>query len=333
MGGKASLLLAGCIFAGTGLLALLRGVQPLAATDEGLCLPSPQAWGIPAWLSFGINIALVIFSALLAIAANRRFNFIPGTSVIFASAMLLMAAACLELTVALNSSTLMLVANMVALWLIFGQYDVVRRNPGNIFVVATLFSIGSMFHYSFIFFIAVYAVAMVLLKAFGLREFTALLLGVIAPYWIAFGLGFLSVDSLRVPVIGGFWQALMPGGEMLWMIVATALTAFVGLMFALKNVFFLYSASTSIRAYNYAMTLPAAACLILIMVDWENFLVYYMSLCLFTGLECGYINAFAQRHRYAGYSSSVRRISAGFVIYWLIAAVYTLISLMSIYNV
>lgn len=333
MGGNASLLLAGCIMAGLGLLALFDGVQPQAATASGVCLPAPQAWPLPPWLGFGLNIALIIFSALLGITSNRRFNFIPSTSVIYASATLLMAGAAPSLLVSLNSSTLLLVANIVALRLIFGQYDVPRRDPVNIFVLATLFSIGSMFHYSFLFFIAVYACSAALLKAFGVREFMALLLGVIAPYWIALGLGMVPVESLRVPVIGGFWQAPAPGSEMLWMIVATSLTAFIGLMCALKNVFSLYSASTAIRAYNYALTVPAASCLILIMVDWENFPVYYMSLCLFAGLEYGYINAFAQRHRSAGYSSPGLRISAGFVIYWLIAAAYSLISLMSIYNV
>lgn len=335
MGSNAALMLACCFFAALGLLAFFDGVHPPEATPAGICLPPPQTWQMPPWLSLAINLALVFFSAFLLAITNRSFNFIPSTSVIFASTMVLMACACPRLMVCLNSSTLLLAANAVALRMTFGQYNAVRRNPGNMFVVATIFSLGSMVHYSFLFFIVIYACSAALLKAFRLREFLALLLGVIAPYWIVLGLGLVPVDDVRFPVIGGFWNQPAPGHEMLWLIVATSLTAFVGLMCGLKNAFSLYSAPTAIRAYNFAMTLPAMACIILPMVDWENFTVYYMPICLFAGLEYGYLNAFTRRPKAIRWSrpKPVQHFSTGFLIYWLTAAVYSFISLMSIYNV
>lgn len=319
MGGKAALLFAALVYCTLSVVAYRTLGAPPPPQQSGICLPPPQAWGIPPLLSLVANITLTLLSALWLLVLNRRYNFIPTTSLLCASAMLLMCGANPSLSGALNSSTLLLAANMAALSLLFGQYGHWNVNPAAIFVAGSLFSLGSMVHYSFLFFIVVYACSAALLKTFHLRELMSLLLGVTAPYWLALGTGIIPLSSLHMPVPGTMWQATLPAPEMLWIIISAVLTAFWGLMAALRNSFSLYSSSTATRAFSHALTLPAATCLILMVVDWDNFPVYYMPLCLFTAIQAGYLGAFGKR-------------VAGALLYWSIAAIYVFLAIMSIYN-
>ena len=319
MGGNGTLLLAGCMFVALALLAFLQGSLPPTTAQTGICLPPPQQWPLTPWGSFLLNGMAVILSALLCVTLNRRFNFIPDTSVIFAAVLLVSACAVPALLTRLNSSSLLLLANVLSLQLLFGQYDRSKVSVTPIFLIGTIFSIGSMFHYSFLFFIVIYGCAAAVLKTFGLRGFPALLLGMVAPYWIVLGLGIVPLSALRVPVAGVIWQASLPGSEMIWVIAATALTAFAGLMMALRNAVSMRTAPTAIRAFNTALTLPALCCLLLSLIDWENFTVYFLSICLFTGFESGYLNAF-ERKKY------------NTVIFWCFALFAIFVNLTSIYQ-
>lgn len=319
MGGNGALVFSALVFVCVSLLSSAVAV-PYMPADTGICLPAPQDWGLPPLASLALNIGLVLLSAIWLIAINRRFNFIPSTSVLYASLLLLMAGGSSGLSGSLSSSTLLLVANVASLRLLFGQYGKWNVNPASIFVAGSLFSLGSMVHYSFLFFIFAYAGSAALLKTFHLRECVALVLGIVAPYWVVLGTGLVPLDAIHIPVPGTIWQAAMPGPEMLWLILTVGLTALWGLFAAFRNALSLFSASTAVRAYNYALTLPALACLILLIVDWENFVVYYMPLCLFTGIEGGYLAAYGKR-------------PAGMVIYWSVAVVYTAFALISLFNV
>lgn len=320
MGGKGALVLAAAIYLALAVLAYAAApVADVPAPMAGICLPSPQEWDLPPQVSIALNAAVTVLAAVWLIGINRRFNFIPSTSVLYASVFLLMAGANPRLAVALNSSTLLLLANVVSIGLLFNQYGRQRVNPAAIFVVGTMFSLGSMLHYSFIFFIGVYACSAALLKTFTLRELVALVIGTVAPYWILLGSGIICLSDIRLPVPGAVWQASVPAPEMFWLILSAAVTALWGLMAGLANAFSLFSASTSIRAFNSALTLPALACGLLLLVDWENFMVYFLPLSLFTAIEAGYL-------------CNTGRRGAGAAVYWCVAAVYVFLALMSIYN-
>lgn len=320
MGGNGALAFAMVVYISLCVMSYFNGTPQNVPADTGICLPPPRLWNIPGGVSLILNIALTLLSALWLAAINRLYNFISSTSVIYVSVFLFMAGANPHLSCELNASTLLLAANVASLWLLFGEYGRSRINPASIFIIGTLFSLGSMVHYSFLFFIVIYACSALLLKTFGLRELIALLAGVLAPYWIVLGTGIIPISQLHIPLPGGVWEATVPKPEMVWLIISSALTAFVGIIIGLRNTVTLYNASTAIRAFYYALTLPAFTCVVLLVVDWENFLVYYLPLSLFAGIEYGYLSAY-------GHSRNT-----GAVIYWSVAALYTFIAVMSIYN-
>lgn len=320
MGGNASLALALLVYVVLSLTAYNYGVHLVAPSVGGICLPPPSQWGLQPFISLALNMLLIIGGAFWMININRRFNFIPSTSIIYASLFFFMAVGSPVLANGLNTSTLLLIANLAAMQLLFGEYGRSNPAPEPLFVLGTIFSIGSMVHYSFLFFIVVYACVAVLLKVMQIRQIVALIIGVIAPYWILLGTGLVPVQSLHIPTPGVVWMSELPGIEMLWPILTVGLTAFWGLMVALRNAFTLFSASTAIRAYNYALSLPALTCVVLLLIDWENFMVYYLPLSMFVALQAGYMSVTAHK-------------PAAMVTYWCVGAVYVSLCFISLFYV
>ncbi len=318
-GDKSGLILAAVICVALCVVAyMLPGGGATAISGNGVCLPSPTTWNISPVLSWILNIATIGISALLLLDTNRRYNFIPSPTVIYASTFLIMTGAAIWPDQRLNSSVLLGLANVVALRLLLSRYGR-DTAPMQLFIIGTIFAIGSMFHYAFIFFILIYALSALTLKLFGWRELGALILGVAAPYWILLGSGIIPMTALHIPSVNGIWMADIPAPEMIWLILLTGLTALWGLLITCHNVMALYSAGNATRAMAHCIILPAIAVLILILIDYANFMVYYVSLILFTAIEAGYFVAFGDRHSKA-------------IIYWTVLAGYVTFSILYITN-
>lgn len=320
MGSNSALVLAGCLYVAICLYACNAAVPGCGAGQYGICLPLPQQWNLIPAVSLALNILLTLLCALLLVGINRIINFIPSTSVVYASVLLLGAGAIPMLDTGLNLSTLLLAANVLALRITFSQYGRHKINPAAMCLLGSIFSVGSMMHYSFIAFAVAYALAAVVLKTFHLRQLLGLLMGIIAPYWILPGLGIVPLSAMHLPTIAGVWQAPVPGYTLFWPIMTTCVTAFSGLMLSLRNSVALFSASTATRAFSYALALPGMACLVLLFADWENFMVYYLSISMFAAIQGGYMVALGKR-------------IYGAVIYWTATVVYLFLTVISLYTV
>ncbi len=267
---------------------------PESDGEMGICLLSPEAWGLPPLLSWGINVALMFLMSVTLAMANRRYNFIPTPSNLFSGAWLIMAGTNIVVASHLCTSTLLGLANLLCIITLISQYGQSSFTRGIFFIASTL-AWGSMFQYSFLFFIPVYAVCAAVLKLFHWKEFMAMLMGVATPYIILLGLGAVSPEQFYMPRISYLWDAFKGEPESVVLIVMAGVTALWTLLLALRNFIPLMTASTAVRAYNVCVTLPGLAMLILMMVDYGNFMAYYLSLAMIGAIQLGYLTAFGSR--------------------------------------
>lgn len=313
MGGRGGLALALLIWGAMTGLAIARGSYvPESANTFGFVLSGPVG-GRYGLVTAGVGAAATLLTMLMLTAMNRRFNFMMSASLLPASAFMLMAGACTGVDMQARGQLLAL-ACVCALWLIFGRYG--RRDKGSpaaIFIMSTIFSTGSAVNYVFLPMAVAFAAAAALLKAFGWREFGAWLIGLIAPWWTAIGLGLISIEQLHIPAPSALWMSTAPPSELIPAVAVLAVTAFWWLLATFRNsLTVLYSAGTTARAFSRAVHMAGGALLALTLIDWGNFTVYYVPLALFAAIEAGYWGAGDRR-------------GASPAIYWLIAAGYAAI--------
>lgn len=267
------------------LIITLILYPPVAITgDLGLCLPSPNEWGIPRFPGWLINTILIGLSAAIISTANKKYNFIPEADPIMSTGMVLLLACNGITTATLTTSTLLLLSNALALFIIISTYE--ERNASReFFMVATLASIGSMFQYSFLVMIPVYVGGGLLMKSFRFREFIAFVFGLIAPYWIAVGLGLIPPDAFRLPESLSIVSKGAVDSDIFLTLVATAIMAAVGFILSLYNGVRLFSRNSRLRCMHMTFNLLGYVAVLAVIFDFRNFTAYFGTLTLWLGIE------------------------------------------------
>lgn len=268
------------------LLILTFAIFPTVAPygDLGLCLPSPNQWKIPHFLSWLAGSALLLLSVVVAETSNKKYNFIHDPfSVLTAVLLVLLTCNCIP-TAMLSTSTLILLANAVCFFIILSTYEEMNASK-EFFIVGTLPAIGAMFQYSFLWMIPVYAGAGILMKSFRLRELIAFLFGIVSPYWIAVGLGWISLDSFRLPESLTIFSKSAVQEDIFITLVTTGITAFLALILALYNGVRLFSRNSRLRSIHMAFNLMGFVAILAIILDFNNFVAWSGTLSLWLALE------------------------------------------------
>lgn len=241
--------------------------------DLGICMPSPNQWHIDPLLSWILNTCILAIIALGTHLLNRHYNYIRSTQPVMPAMFLLMTCSVPWLTEALNASTLVCVLNLMSLSVLFSCYR--RRNATQeMFVIGTFFSLGSMCQYAFIPYIPVYAVSGIIMKAFRFKEFLAMGMGIIAPYWVGMGLGLITPGDFTLPEFSNLFDGYADHTDLFMLLVSVGLAAFSGLLLGLNNAIKLYAGNSRINALNLAVSLTGLVSIICIILDFRNMTAY-----------------------------------------------------------
>lgn len=307
--GKGGLALALLVWAVMAAWAFIMRRPLLNTADTGICFPSPATWSLlPGW-SFAINCGAVVLAALGLVILNRRYNFIPSTTLLFASVFLIAAGACPWVMIRFSASTLLLGANFLGLCILLANYGRRQATTG-MFILATLFSWGSMCQYAFLFYLPVYMLSALLIKILRWKELLAMLMGIAAPYVIVLGFGLVSPQQMQVPQLSNIWQQVADGSIGVELLAVAGTTVTLSVLLLLRNLPSLYSANTATRSMGYAFTLPMVVTAALMVIDYGNVLAYYLTMAFFGACQTGYLIAFGPR-----------RPSP--IAYWVVLAIYS----------
>lgn len=240
-------------------------------------IPSPGIWPMQDWVSRLVNGLSIVGLSLWLWFLNKKYNFVKSSDYTLPCIFLITTAANPASGGELSASTLMLILWMGVLSVLFGCFR--RKNSTQeTFVVATFFSLGTMINTSFLLMIPMVYIAGTILKSIGFRETVAFGMGLIAPYWIGFGLGLMNPSALSLPRIENFFTGMQfSPGEMIMMAGAAAL--FLGaLLGALGSIVKLYAGNPRSRAMNHTFIILSLYCVGCMIGDTSDFQAYLATL-------------------------------------------------------
>lgn len=241
--------------------------------DMGLCFPSPNEWPLNGIAEWGLNTAFILISAILLWFCNKEFSFVQGNDTVLMGMFLVMAASNTWLIESLSAAGIMAFANLICILILFGCYR--KRNATQeMFLIATILALGSMIQYCFIFMLPVYIIGAIILKCFNFKCLVAMILGIIAPYWIGVGFGLIPVDSFRMPEFTNIFESNLSSGSLFIMLVNVALTVVIGFFLALNNMVRLYAGNTQRYLYNTVFNVLGIISVICLILDFNNFFIY-----------------------------------------------------------
>ncbi|MDE6008315.1 MAG: hypothetical protein K2G90_03805 [Muribaculaceae bacterium] len=275
--GKYSLLLAAVGMIAMCVVAFIMQPEKPLTGNLGICLPSPNLWNINPVASWIINTVLLGCVAAGGFFMNRTYNFIRSTEPVLPVMFLILAGSCPWVTYNLCASTLLCVVNLLSLSVLFSTYKSSNATQ-EMFTIATLMSVGSMFQYAFIPMILPYIIGAIMMKAFRVKECLALLMGLIAPYWVGIGLGLIGLDSFKLPDFSNFFIDFTQTSERYILMVSVGLAIFVGAVLALNNSIKLYAGNSQVNAMNMCITILGGVSIICVVVDFSNMIAYLATL-------------------------------------------------------
>lgn len=276
--------------------ALVSGLAPLWPVGNTVALPSPSSWlhAMPE-MSFVANIAVLVAVAALMITLNRQFNLLRTMSIFFVAFFMFATCATPGVACALSGSSLLALVVMACVWLMFSIYAV-RVSSRRIFLTFTLLSAGALVDYAFLFYVPVFILGLGQMKLFRPKKLLAMLLGLVTPPWIVYGLGLAPWPEM--PHI--FWTPpsmllSLPGG--LPFVVTVGVTLVLGCILGLLNLFRILGFNARARAYNGLLSLVAIATGIFAVVNFTHLDFYVTLLNASVAFQVGLFFRFAAPRR------------------------------------
>lgn len=276
----------------TGIIALIMAVMTYTftptypfASQQGVCFESVNKWDMPHWLSWLLNLTALPITALVALHFNKVYQIVHNNTKLYASAFLLLTSTNPWLSGSLSSSILFAIAVQTASMMMFTQYG--RHNPNvGLFTSMVLLSTCSMWEYAALLMIPIFMIGAMYLNIFSLKGLAAMILGVICPYWIAIGFGFISLSQISMPNITNIFQSTAEiGFAGFMMLMMVALTALFTLMMSLSNAMKIFATNTRARAFNSFIYLISLTLFWYMLFDFSNLSTYIATFNLMAGIH------------------------------------------------
>lgn len=252
--------------------------------ELGLCVPSPNLWGIEPLTSWGLNLLAIIGIGVAMLLLNKKYGVVRSTDTVSAAAFLILCGSNTWVDGLLTSSVLICGANLLCLaWM----FDTFRSREGmkNMFLVASTLSIGSMMQYGLVFFIPAYLLIATFMKSLNLRAGIAFLLGLIAPYWVGLGLGLISLESFRMPELLNLFENIESRQSLLMGLLNCGVTALLGIILMLYNAVKLYVGNIRRRVMNTSLLLLGGVSVLCMLIDINNIHSYIVTLYMVVGFQ------------------------------------------------
>lgn len=258
--------------------------------SAGICLPSPNGWGLTPLSGWGLNLTLLIATAITLYFINKEYTVVQGSDTVLMGMFIIMATSNTCISGMLTSSTLLALANLICLKILFGCYRK-RNTTQELFAIATILAAGSMVQYAFIFMMPVYVIGAMMLKCINFKGFIAFLMGIAAPYWVCIGLGIVPLTQFNMPTLTNLFAGYTTkSGLFLWLL-NIAVTVVIGLILALNNMVKLYAGNTQRRLYNMVINLMGLVAALCMLIDFNNMVAYMTTVYMITAVQLG--NLFA----------------------------------------
>ncbi len=276
--------------------ALVSGRVPDWPAGNTIALPSPSTWfGAMPEMSFVANIAVLAGVSAMMIFLNRQFNLLRTMSIFFVAFFMFATCATPGVAGVLSGSSILALAVMVCVWLMFSIYAE-RVSSRRVFLTFAVLSAGALLDYAFLLYVPVFIAGLGQMKLFRFKKLLAMLIGLVTPLWIVYGLGLAPWP--RMPHF--FWTPptlvpTLPGG--LPFVVTVGVTLMLGFFLGLLNLFRIFGFNARSRAYNGLLTLVSVATGIFAIVNFTHLQFYVTLLNASVAFQVGFFFRYTASRR------------------------------------
>ncbi len=242
---------------------------------------------ISTWISSNDTSCFVavlcnIVIGVLLITLNIMYRYIKTYNCfVFAAVFVLLQGVNPFLSTRFFAGTALCLVVVVSLLFLFDLYGKQQLASQGVFLVMALLSFFSIYHYVFLLLVPLFIVGFAYMRAINLRTVLAIIFGLVTPYWIALGTGLESITSFQAPELSLVWSETPTFAGKSWAVsVAIAITALTVLL-TVGNFKTMLNYSVHVRAYNNFFVALSVFVLLLMIVDYNDFLFYMplMNLC------------------------------------------------------
>ena len=276
-----------CFFVMTLVSGSLALPDDVGVISHGVCFSSPESWSVNPTLSLWINILLIFVGAVGAIIVTKHYNFVPSDNMLYSIAMLLMCMASPLVTEHLNSGVLMMLVMLICFYRLFGLSGT-RNSAEGVFLVFSLLSLCSTIQYGFLLLIPVVLLGCFFLGIMHVREIVAMLIGIVAPYWILLACGLVHWSDFQWPSLTSLFSGAEGPMEVLEMILAVGVTSLLFIVALVANTMGVSSEGVLQRTRRSMIHLLGFALLWFMVFDFTNMLTYMPAFYLCCGYECAF---------------------------------------------
>ncbi len=235
-------------------------------------LPSPQSWFTSPVEALWVNLCVIILVAAMMFYINRRFNILRSQSVIYSGLFMFMTAATPQIATQFTGSSLLAAAIFGAIILYFSDYNnPARTRP--LFLAAFFIGVIGLFCVSAYFYIPVLIIGLVQMRVFSVRSLAAVVIGLLTPVWIIWGLGISEFGYEAAPFF-------VPVSELvstqcgIGLIAAVSVTLLAGLTLGSAVLIKILSFNVRIRSLNGLLSVISIASGLLVLVNYSNMQFY-----------------------------------------------------------
>ncbi len=255
------------------------------------------------WIPFGtwsmiVNIILNIAIALLMIYINKVFNVLRNPTIIFAGLFFILQMPITDITGQLYGGTLLCATMLICAFFLFTTFN--NYNPYAIYIILCILSLGAFFQYAFLFYVPIILLGCAQMRIFNLRTSLAALFGMLTPPWILYGFGILNYENASLPALSNIFEHISIE-EALQMLLTIGLTIFLCIGSWFVNIVKIISYNARTRAFNGFIALLAFTTILLIIIDFSNYIVYIPLLNSCAALQLAHLfTIYEARRSYLG---------------------------------
>lgn len=255
------------------LIASSVAKLPAVATGRGLVTGASS----PEFLSG----ATTLFGALLLTAAvmlamlfiNKAYNLLRTSSMLYLGVFAMMECASPIISTRVSSGLLVALSVLCAMGLMYSVYQRPVEGTKRVFLAFVLLSAGCMMQYAFIAYLPIFIAGCAQMRCFTFRTLLAAFVGILTPWWIAWGFGWISLSELAFPAgLSVFSQ--LDTADTAQLAVVIAVSVITGFVFTLTNMVKIYSYNARSRSFTGLLVTVTGATLLLTMVDFANITAY-----------------------------------------------------------
>lgn len=268
---------------------LLHPVR-IMPVEYGICLPSPDTWNFNPIYSWVVNTLLIGVIVIILFLINKNYNFIRTTEPALLSIFLVMAASGPWFTQSINTSVLLCLANVVCMGIIFESYASKNATRG-MFIIGAVIGLGVMTQYAFLPLALTFMIWAIFMKVLHIKETLAFIAGMLCPYWIALGVGWLHFSDFHFPSLNPLFSYAQDPSEFIILLIGIAVASIVGFLTSLVNAMKLYAGNSRINAMNLCVMTSGAIATLCILVDFDNMHAYVGTLYMACAVQLANICA------------------------------------------